>query len=56
MMIASVVGGELWDKARKAYMTAHPRPFMRMLHAVLSGDWAGACEPGEGSSARLLAL
>lgn len=40
LVIASVVGGELWDRARKAYMTAHPRPFMRMLHAVLSGDWA----------------
>ncbi|PRW34057.1 transport SEC31-like protein B isoform A [Chlorella sorokiniana] len=39
MIIASVVGGELWDKARKAYMVAHPRPFMRMLHSVLSGDW-----------------
>jgi hypothetical protein len=42
MVIASVAGGELWDKARKAYMTAHPRPFMRMLHSVLSGDWTGA--------------
>lgn len=44
MVVASVVGGELWDKARKAYMTAHPRPFMRLLHSVLSGDWQG--EPG----------
>ncbi|KAL4425258.1 hypothetical protein ABPG75_009274 [Micractinium tetrahymenae] len=39
MVLASVVGGELWDTARKAYMTAHPRPFMRLLHSVLSGDW-----------------
>lgn len=41
MVVASVVGGDLWDKARKAYMTAHPRPFMRLLHSVLSGDWQG---------------
>lgn len=41
LVIASVVGGEAWDTARKAYMTAHPRPFMRMLHAVLGGEWAG---------------
>ncbi len=90
MVIASVVGGDLWDKARKvrrvignmcllaghcsvrlrlccvegchpvllpvappqhpsvpatpgtqAYMVAHPRPFMRMLHSVLSGNWMG---------------
>ncbi|KAL4435628.1 hypothetical protein ABPG77_002591 [Micractinium sp. CCAP 211/92] len=39
MVVASVVGGDLWDRARKAYMTAHPRPFMRLLHSVLSGDW-----------------
>ncbi|PSC76171.1 transport SEC31-like protein B isoform B [Micractinium conductrix] len=39
LVVASVAGGDLWEKARKAYMTAHPRPFMRVLHAVLSGDW-----------------
>lgn len=42
MVIASVVGGDTWDAARKAYMIAHPRPFMRLMHAVLSGDWTGA--------------
>ena len=51
MVIASVAGGELWDRARKAYMTAHPRPFMRLLHSVLSGDWAGA---GGGSCSAVL--
>jgi protein transport protein SEC31 len=39
LVAASLVGGETWDKARKEFMYAHPRPFMRVVHAVLSGDW-----------------
>ena len=41
LVVASVAGGEAWDRARKAYMQAHPRPFMRMVHATLSSDWLG---------------
>ena len=39
LITASLVGGDTWEKARKEYMYAHPRPYMRVVHAVLSGDW-----------------
>jgi len=39
LVAASLVGGETWDQARKEFMHAHPRPYMRVVHAVLSGDW-----------------
>lgn len=39
LIAASLVGGEIWDKAREKYMQAHPRPFMRVVHAALSGNW-----------------
>jgi hypothetical protein len=42
LVIASAVGGDAFDRARRAYMLAHPRPFMRLLHAVLGGEWTGA--------------
>ena len=46
LLTASCVGGELWERARGAYMAAHPRPFMRVLHASLGGDWAGGGRGG----------
>ncbi|KAG7674441.1 hypothetical protein KSW81_000096 [Nannochloris sp. 'desiccata'] len=39
LVAASLVGGDTWDQARKEFMHAHPRPYMRVVHAVLSGDW-----------------
>lgn len=39
MLIASLIGGEPWNAARRQFMQALPRPFMRVVHAILSGDW-----------------
>lgn len=39
LIAASLVGGDTWDAARLEFMHAQPRPYMRVVHAVLSGDW-----------------
>lgn len=39
LIVASIIGGSAWENARLEYMHANPRPFMRIVHAVLDGDW-----------------
>lgn len=58
LITASLVGGETWEKARKEYMYAHPRPYMRVVHSVLSGDWASfvAAQPPPAWKQTLAAL
>lgn len=41
LIVASLVGGELWDRARQEYMFANPHPYMRVVHAMLGSDWQG---------------
>jgi len=39
LIIASMIGGDVWEKARKDVMLSQPRPYMRVIHATLDGDW-----------------
>ena len=41
LVIASMVGGDVWEKTRKDVMTMQPRPYMRVIHSTLDGDWDG---------------
>ena len=39
LIIASMIGGELWSDTMKNVMKLQPRPYMALIHATLSGDW-----------------
>lgn len=42
LLIASIAGDELWRKALATYMRRQPRPYMRVVQAVLDSDLKGA--------------
>ena len=39
LVIASLTGGDVWNKACKAFMKAEPRPYMKLVRAAVEGDW-----------------
>ena len=41
LLIGSVGGGELWARAQKEYMRRQPRPYMKLVAAVMERDLAG---------------
>jgi hypothetical protein len=41
LLIASLVGGEVWERARSEFMRSQPRPYMRVVQAVVTSDWKG---------------
>ena len=45
LVIASVRGGQLFEKAQKEYMRRAPRPYMKIVSAVMSHDLTGASRP-----------
>ena len=42
LVIASVGGSYLFEKAQKEYMRRAPRPYMKIVSAIMSRDLAGA--------------
>lgn len=42
LLIASLGGQELWAKAQAAFMLKAPRPYMKIVAAVLKSDMPGA--------------
>ena len=49
LVIASVAGGVLFEKAQKEYMQRAPRPYMKIINAIMSHDLTGDCHPSHGS-------
>ena len=49
LVIASVAGGVLFEKAQKEYMRRAPRPYMKIINAIMSHDLTGDCHPFSGS-------
>jgi protein transport protein SEC31 len=41
LILAAMMGGDVWEKTRDKVMSAQPRPYMRIIHAALDGDWNG---------------
>ena len=41
LVIASVAGGVLFEKAQKEYMRRAPRPYMKIINAIMSHDLTG---------------
>ena len=41
LLIGSVGGGELWARAQREYMRRQPRPYMKLVAAVMERDLAG---------------
>lgn len=39
LIIAAMMGGDEWEKTRTHVITEQPRPYMRIVHAVMDGDW-----------------
>lgn len=39
LIIAAMIGGDAWEKTRSQVMRDQPRPYMRIVNAVLDGDW-----------------
>ncbi|KAK9829183.1 hypothetical protein WJX72_004364 [[Myrmecia] bisecta] len=39
LIIGSLGGGELWTKAQKEYMRRAPRPYMKVVHAIMENDF-----------------
>jgi hypothetical protein len=42
LLVGSVGGGELWARAQREYMRRQPRPYMKLVAAVMDRDLAGA--------------
>ena len=42
LVIASIGGGGLWARAQKEYMRRAPRPYMKIVTAIMDRDLAGA--------------
>jgi len=40
LLITSLLGGDSWDSTCKAYMSAQPRPYMKLVQASMTGDWS----------------
>ena len=38
LLLASLGGGELWTKAQMAFMAHCPRPYMKVVHALMTKD------------------
>ena len=58
LVIASVAGGVLFEKAQKEYMRRAPRPYMKIINAIMSHDltgghhlFRGSCLPTQGFTA-----
>ena len=49
LVIASVAGGVLFEKAQKEYMRRAPRPYMKIINAIMSHDLTGDCHSFPGS-------
>ena len=49
LVIASVAGGVLFEKAQKEYMRRAPRPYMKIINAIMSHDLTGKPHPFRGS-------
>lgn len=43
LVIASVGGSYLFEKAQKEYMRRAPRPYMKIVSAIMSHDLTGDC-------------
>ena len=41
LVIGYMVGGQLWTKAQQHYFKKQPRPYMRIVQAVLENDLLG---------------
>lgn len=41
LLIASVGGGDLWSRAQREYMRRSPRPYMKIVSAIMDHDLAG---------------
>lgn len=39
LIIAAMMGGDAWEKTRARVMSDQPRPYMRIVSAVMDGDW-----------------
>lgn len=39
LIIAAMMGGDAWEKTRSRVMSDQPRPYMRIVNAVMDGDW-----------------
>lgn len=39
LIIAAMMGGDAWEKTRARVMSDQPRPYMRIVNAVMDGDW-----------------
>ena len=45
LVIASVAGGYLFEKAQKEYMRRAPRPYMKIINAIMAHDLTGGHQP-----------
>ncbi len=41
LLIASIGGGDLWARAQKEYIRRAPRPYMKIVSAIMDHDLAG---------------
>ena len=41
LLIASLGGPDLWNKTQTAFMARSPRPYMKIVSAVLKADMTG---------------
>jgi len=39
LIVAAMMGGDAWERTRTRVMTDQPRPYMRIVNAVMDGDW-----------------
>ena len=39
LIIAAMMGGDAWERTRARVMSDQPRPYMRIVNAVMDGDW-----------------
>lgn len=41
LLIASIGGGDLWSRAQKEYIRRAPRPYMKIVSAIMDHDLSG---------------
>lgn len=39
LIVAAMMGGDAWERTRSRVMSEQPRPYMRIVNAVMDGDW-----------------